>query len=139
MIYSPDPRVIRTTVAFIAIVVGIALTSGRASATCGDYISIVGQSPANYQQDHMPVTATGESQGDPKESRAPCHGPGCSNSPTDSIPPITAPIGSEPKDPPAALTGSDSGNGGMSREQYPTSTGRAIRLPNLIFHPPRAV
>ncbi len=137
----PDPRVIRTAVAVLTIAVGIALTPGRASATCGDYVLIAGQSSEAQHQNHKLSTAPGESPGNPESPRVPCHGPGCSKSPTDSIPPITAPIGGEadPKNPPATLGGAGPGDGGVSRERDFTSNERAVHLPTTIFHPPRAV
>jgi hypothetical protein len=135
-----NTKVIRATVAIIAIAVGIALTPGRVLATCGDYVLIEGQSPVRQHLNHLPVTAPGESQGNPDSPRAPCHGPGCSKAPNDSIPPLTAPTGGETdsKNPPAPLSGAAPGDGGMSWECHFIASGRPIHLPNPIFHPPRA-
>lgn len=111
-----------------AIVLAVALLlSGRASASCGDYVTVV-KDGTPFDQQHMPV-----------HPKLPCHGPTCSSLPSLPDLPLTTQL------PP---TGEREQWGhcqpdrhvdlALSKVSYaPTPVDSAIKSPRTIFRPPR--
>lgn len=85
----------------LLLVAGISLTPGRASAACGDYISIHNAvrdlaSSANPDQSALITNPIALNEpGNSTPSKLPCHGPNCSNSPVRQLPPLApaTPVG----------------------------------------------
>jgi hypothetical protein len=75
--------------AVLPLVIAMFLTTGRASAECGDYVTIkTSAHPSNVHRESGLPPADSKSSGIPQ---IPCHGPNCSQSPT-HIPSPLAPI-----------------------------------------------
>jgi len=82
MLAYPKP-VARFAGIALAITMGVVISSGRATAACGDYVHIV----AKPTEVTAPPLAVARSQeGTP---RVPCHGPECTCRPTQSAAPFT--------------------------------------------------
>ena len=124
-------RVLRTVGAASLLAVAVLFAPQRASAACGDYVTIVGEHgrPANGPEGH-----------DPDSPREPCHGPNCSAAPCGPVlPPPAAPTGpTGPNEALAGLPGPTDGTGGPNPYPRPASSGRAVHRPPLVFHPPTA-
>src|SRR5262245_47042971 len=114
------------------------LTPGRASAECGDYVTIR-NGPADPA--HHATTRDATPQPDQAPARPPCHGPNCSSAPArdpSPLPPV-APTGLQPKEltqHPAAAADPDAGPG-SALDRDPSSA-RPVRRASSVFHPPRA-
>lgn len=109
---------------------GLLAAPGRASAGCGDYVSVAPDTPDEARAGHH----------DPAGPAAPCHGPGCSNAPSHPTPPLSAPGTARTESDPWAGGLSDDPNpaDASSRRPRPADDGRAVHFPRPIFHPPRA-
>jgi hypothetical protein len=102
--------------------------AGRADASCGDYVKVIGpdgkaQLPANH---------------DPMPTERPCQGPNCTGGPKAPAPVPPAPT-SQLSDGKALVTEATSPADADSATR-PTSDadGAPARQPDSIFHPPRA-
>src|SRR5438270_582684 len=109
-------------------------TPGKASASCGDYVTILnGQSNSDH---HATPAAPGET---PTPAKPPCRGPNCSGSPTRDAPPVPPPA---PVSTPAkelthnlgTLGGADGPRDPFARD---ASSPRPVRRASSVFHPPR--
>ncbi|MBX9625518.1 MAG: hypothetical protein K2X82_17055 [Gemmataceae bacterium] len=126
---------VRTTGIALAIAAGVAFSPARATAGCGDYVHIAGP----------PAGPTGVATAPPDGHalddlpRPPCHGPGCSERPTPTAPPLTAPVNeSAGAKELAARPGADDRADGSPRHRVPRSIGSPVHFPTAIFDPPRA-
>jgi hypothetical protein len=128
------PSVFRGWRAALLLAAAACATPGRASAGCGDYVTILNDSSgASHHAMPAPEGAT-ESPAKP-----PCHGPHCSRSPSRDSPPVPPPA---PVSAPAqefthrlaAPSGADDPHGSFGRDD---SSPRPVRNPTSIFHPPR--
>lgn len=85
---SPDgrPSVLgRLSAALVCLAVAFVFTSGKAYASCGDYV-VIGEP----QSGHGTMTDSRRSGAQsPRESPCPCQGPSCSRG---SLPPLTPPV-----------------------------------------------
>ena len=135
MVVSPQ-AVVRAIGIALAITAGVAFSPARASAGCGDYVHLAGQM-AGPTGNAMPLPANHEREDLP---RPPCHGPGCSNRPSQPIPPLTAPVAESggAKELAARANTNDDRADGLSRHRIPRTIGSPIHLPTPIFDPPRA-
>jgi hypothetical protein len=102
----------------------------RASAGCGDYVTIRDDATAPAHR------VTPQTPANP-----PCHGPNCSGSPTREAPPLVpvVPTGHQPKEltrNPDPADGPDA-EPGCSFDRDSTSA-RPIRQASSVYHPPRA-
>jgi hypothetical protein len=92
LILSP-PLLIRLWRALLLLIAAFALTQGRASAECGDYITIRHAARVANQHESMPWTVP-PTLNDIKNTvpeNLPCRGPNCSRSPGQNLPPL-APV-----------------------------------------------
>ena len=130
---TASPAVIRAAGIALAIAVGVVFPSPRATAGCGDHVHIAGQptGPA------VPLRA--DQYGDDHPG-PPCHGPGCSNLPTRTVPPLTAPVSESggAKQPAARSSDDEDHTDILSRHPIPPVIGSPVHLPSPIFDPPRA-
>ena len=130
-------RLVRLPAAAFLLAVGFFVSPGRASADCGDYVTIAGQPSAHHA---MPPAASDDAK--PAEApRRPCNSPNCSKRQDSPITPTRAPVT------PTGETKSidtlfgaylppDPGSGQWFTD--PTSA-QPIRTSLSIFHPPRSV
>jgi hypothetical protein len=120
----------------LAITAGVVCSSARASAGCGDYVHIADR-PAEPTGEAMPLPANHDREDLP---HPPCHGPGCSNRPYETIPPLTAPVTESGgvKELAARSNPNDDRPDGSSRHRTPHTIGSPVHLPPPIFDPPRA-
>ena len=135
MVVSPR-AVVRAIGIALAITAGVAFPPTRAAAGCGDYVHLavrpVGPTgeaapfPANHKREDLP--------------RPPCHGPECSNRPSQPSPPLTAPVPESggAKELAARSNANDDWADGQSRHRIPRTIGSPVHLPLPIFDPPRA-
>lgn len=111
-------------------------TSQRASAGCGDYVTILNASAASP---HDAMSAMDDRGGTETPVRPPCQGPNCSSSPTRQVPPPAPPVptGQQVKDRVQRLE--LIGDADTPRESINTDNTslRPIRRGSSIFHPPR--
>jgi hypothetical protein len=123
---------IRTRLATVARSSGVALLpallvlccAGRADAECGDYVRVLGTEP------HPPPGPS------PKPADCPCRGLECSGGPKAPAPtPPPAPTPTVKSLPPAPDA---SAGRPFARRRPPAAAGSPVRLPEPIFHPPRA-
>jgi hypothetical protein len=123
--------VLRCWRAGVVLVAVACLAPGRASAGCGDYVTIIDASgnPAH--------NVAADDHGTPP----PCQGPNCSGSPVREAPPLApaAPAGGQPQEltpHPGPAGGPDAGPAAtLGRD---STSPRPIRRPSPVFHPPRA-
>jgi hypothetical protein len=118
----PLPLPFRLLAAAFALAAFFALP-GRAEATCGSYVVILGQETHSHPGAPAPA---------PK-----CHGPNCSRVPA----PTPLPIGVTEVVPPelkqqSPLAGLP-GDGRDSAFGHPTSCGKPILSQTAVYHPPR--
>ena len=115
----------------LAVLAAAACSPGRAAAECGDYVHIVKDDP---------VKASTPGHGEPIAPRPPCHGPGCSEKPATPVLPLTAPVTDTegPKELAARTPGDADPAAGPGWVVPVEPAGRPSRIPNPIFHPPRA-
>jgi hypothetical protein len=122
----------------LPLVVVACLTPNRASAECGDYVTILNGTAAR----HAFPGDTPDAAADPGRApvRPPCEGPHCSGSPARQAPPLApvVPIGSQAKELTQHLgtDGSEADRGAACDRDM--SSSRPIRRASSIFHPPRA-
>jgi hypothetical protein len=134
------PLLVRRWRAVLLLFAAFLSTQGRASAECGDYITIRHTAHAPKHGDLTPE-ATPITSNDLEHSlpeKVPCHGPNCSRSPGHSLPPIApvAPAISLAKDLDQGIRPVDEATPQSSRAGDFTST-LPIDRPSPIFHPPR--
>jgi len=121
-------RIGRTALLFVVVAY---LTQGRASAECGDYVTVVNGPTASAHQ------TTPQEQA---PAKPPCHGPNCSGSPVHEPSPLApvVPAGSQAKEltqHPGTASASDASPGSaLDRE---STSARPIRHASAVFHPPR--
>lgn len=126
----------RLGAAAIAVAAALAL-SGRAAASCGNYLVIEGAGlqshvPGSHGQ---PMGYAGNGSHAPTQ---PCRGPECTRrSPAPMIPVTTSLPPRLGSDAWAETNAIGDGAEGLNRHAPPTDSGTPIRMPNLIFHPPR--
>src|SRR5262245_7849698 len=124
-------RLLRTTGAASLLAVAVLLAPQRASAACGDYVTIVGEqrTPDAGQPGHGPSLPL-----------KPCHGPGCSAGPCGPAAPLPAPVTTSPNpnEGVAGLPGVPADPRDPDRFPRPTSCGRVVHRPLSVFHPPTA-
>jgi hypothetical protein len=129
MIASPATAFCRAGVT-TAVLVALALSSGRASAACGDYVTIRDAATPEHPM-------AGPARGD-HGPKSPCQGPSCSGRPAAPPTPAPPPSGQAP-DAKAFVVGSDDPGETGSRGVVPPPPGRTpLDHPRAIFHPPRA-
>ena len=118
------------------------LNTGRVSAGCGDYVTILkGPRNASHHPDsHGGRTAVPTYDESPVLAKPPCHGRNCSSSPAKDSSPLVpvVPVGPRAKELTQHLgstcdSGADPGVG----VKPSTISARPISLPPSIFHPPR--
>ena len=129
---TAPPAVIRAAGIALAIAVGVVFSSPGASAGCGEHVHIVGQPTGSA----VPLRAD---QGGDDFPGPPCHGPGCSNLPTRTVPPLTAPVSESggAKQPVVRSTADEDHTDGLSRHPIPPEVGSPVHVPSPIFDPPR--
>jgi hypothetical protein len=126
-----SPSLLRATGIALAIAAGVVLSPARATAGCGDYVHVAGPTgeaapaPANHDRDDLP---------------RPCHGPGCSNRPSQPAPPLTAPVtdSAGAKELAARSAAVDDPADGAAHNRAPRSIGSPVHVPSAILDPPRA-
>jgi hypothetical protein len=129
--------------AMVLLAAYLVFNSGRASAECGDYITI--HVPALSQdQGHSPQVTQTNTDLTPNEmpvfplKKQPCHGPNCSKSPTPNSPlapvvPVSTLIKEVPQQ---RVTESEEGDGTAAFPRDYISE-LPIRRSSSIYHPPR--
>ena len=133
MVITPQ-RLIRLAGIAIAITVGMAFSSSRASAACGDYLHIVGLPDESIREaNSLPTYLDRE-----RLPRIPCHGPGCSNRPSQSLPPLTVPVTNGGVKEVADHYGTgDNPSDSSTRHRVPRTIGLPIHFSTPVFDPPR--
>jgi hypothetical protein len=131
---------------FLTLLVGGALAPARASASCGDYVTVTnpsgpsGQSapPAPQTGPTKPLPPSGEGPHDsPLPGPLPCRAPSCSGDPAPPAPSSSAGEdgGQERQDCLLALpTGSAAATFGLPLDDRAL---KPFRVPCSVFHPPR--
>lgn len=132
MPYTRPTLPFRATGAALVAAAVFLLAPGRASAACGDYVTIAGQDYRVMQSD--------QTDHNPAVPARPCHGPGCSQRPDTPVAPLTAPVtaSAQPKDCTIRPAEDDTPAGPGHLIPF-SSSGRPARSPSAIFHPPRAL
>jgi len=135
------PSLLRGWRAALLLAAAACATPGRASAGCGDYVTILNDSNQTAGASHRAVPAPDGTTGGATESpvKPPCHGPNCSESPARHLPPVPppAPVSVHVKELAHGLTapcGADDPRGSFDRDD---SFPRPVRNPSLVYHPPR--
>ena len=133
--FAPS-RVVRGAGAAVLLAAAVLLLPQRAAAACGDYVTIA--------DDHGAATSSPAHDTHPADGRpaspGPCHGPNCSRGPSEPFAP-PAPSSTTPVQPKRWLTGLADGPEAPGRSGWCGalhSSGRAVRRPTPVFHPPRA-
>lgn len=128
---------IRDGRAALLLVAVACFSPGRASAECGDYVTIL-NAPANHphaapQPEHHPATEP------PAPVKPPCHGPNCSGAPNRELPPLAPVATTAPavKDLARLLGPIDPDSHVRGRFERDHSSPRPVRRPSDVFHPPR--
>jgi hypothetical protein len=116
----------------LVIVASLALSAGRASAECGDYVTVLTGQAARSDTGTPGQTET------PAPTRPPCHGPNCSGRDFPPLAPVV-PIGPSVKEltQDLAPVGSPDPDPGSTFDRD-SATGRPIQRAFSVFHPPRA-
>lgn len=134
------PSLVHTWRAALPLVAVVLLSPGRATAECGDYVTIRNAPAGSVHHvpsdapNAVPVAET------PTPAKRPCHGPNCSGSPVREAPPMApvAPAGPRAKELVRLLDfihGPDTDPGsGFDRD---TTSPRPVSRADAIFHPPR--
>jgi hypothetical protein len=128
-------NLIRATATALLLAAGVFASPGRATADCGDYVTIAGQPSA-----HHAMPAPGDApQGE--TPRKPCNGPNCSKKQDPPVAPVRAPA------PPTGDTKPVATNHGA--DTLPTAdrggwvttsdSAKPIFTSTSVFHPPRSV
>jgi hypothetical protein len=130
------PLLVRRWRAVLLLVAAFVLTQGRASAECGDYITIRHAAHGRSPHESMPVTSNDFKDSVPE--KLPCHGPNCSRSPGRNLPPLApvAPVISLAKDLVQSIKPINETTPHSTLARDFTST-LPIDRPSPIFHPPR--
>src|SRR5262245_34061869 len=128
----------------VALLLAVAcLTPGRASAECGDYVTILNGPGASAHQP-MPGAndgATPNHENTPSPVKPPCHGPNCSSTPDLPFPPLApiAPVGTQVKELTGHLHPATEADAGPGRAfDRDTTSARPIRRASSVFHPPQS-
>lgn len=132
--FASCPTPSRFWQAALLLVAVACLTPNRASAGCGDYVTIL-DGTGNVSQHSSSGT-----NHQPDFPKPPCDGPQCSGSPTPTAPPLApvAPVGSQSKELTQLLgTVSVSDTEPSFIYRYESHTSRPIDRATSIFHPPR--
>jgi hypothetical protein len=121
--------------AAVLLVAAACATPDRASAECGDYVTIL-NAPAGSTHSMPATTETGET---PAPMRTPCRGPNCQGAPVRDFPPLTpvSPVGSQVKEQAQCLDAVDRAESQREILDRDSSSSRPIHRPTSIFHPPR--
>jgi len=134
MMRTSLPSLLRGWRAALLLVAAAYATPGRASAGCGDYVTILNDSSGASHHHVMP--APGEATESP--AKPPCHGPNCSESPARHFPPVPpVPVSAPAKELThsfGSLAGANDRRRSFDRDD---SSPRPIRNPSSVFHPPR--
>lgn len=126
---DPLPRLIRATVIAALAVAGLLACAGRASAGCGNYVTIIGQ----------PGETPGPISHGPSPGPVRCQGPNCTGGPKAPAPVPVPPMASGLGAGKALVSTTDADPGPTNPGRQSASTaGRPVRRPSAIFHPPRA-
>ena len=152
---TPQPT-LRSLCSAVTLLMGwCCLTAGRASADCGDYVTITNiphdspnegpqdstRTPSNssqYPLQHPMVDGSAGAR-TPLPFKLPCHGPRCSSSPARELPPLVpvSPVSSRDKEAAQSVLPFDPGFlAGCSFDRDLTSP-RPIDRASSVFHPPR--
>lgn len=117
------------------------LNPGKATAECGDYITIL--KPSTVSLNHITPTIP-----EPISNRVgnqspdkPCHGPNCSSTPTQNHPPLApiTPVGSQIKELTHTLIPRDGESTPARSFNRDCISPQPIHRTSSIFHPPRPV
>src|SRR6516165_4680890 len=73
--------------AALLLVVVICATQGRATAACGEYVTILNTPATEPHTTPAPITQQTQSHQEQTPVKLPCHGPNCSSAPTREVPP----------------------------------------------------
>jgi len=113
------------------VVAAACATPDRASAGCGDYVTILNGTSAGSHHDG-PTEPGGP-------MKAPCQGPNCSGEPVRPQAPLApaAPVVPQGKELAETIEGLLPGGGLPSYLQMDSSSERPVRRTSSIFHPPR--
>ena len=128
-------RLVRLPAAAFLLAGGFFVSPGRASADCGDYVTIAGQPSAHHAMPPADDTKPTDSP------RRPCNGPNCSKRQDSPITPSRAPV--TPTGETKSLEvriGADlppDSDGGW--RLLDATSAQPIRMSRSIFHPPRSV
>jgi hypothetical protein len=125
------PPLVRGWRAALLLVVVACASPGRATASCGDHVTILND-PAGAAE-HA-TKADG-----PAPFRLPCRGPNCSGAPRREAPPLApvAPAGAQVKEFAEVVACGDQPEGGSSPFARDDTSPRPIDRPSSVFHPPR--
>jgi hypothetical protein len=126
-------RMVRLPVTALLLAVGFFVSPGRASAECGDYVTIAGQPSAHHAMPQAPD--------DGRPGDAPCNGPNCSKRKDSPVAPVRAPATPTGETKPIGVTvGADLPPDADGGAWLTLSTSvRPVRTSTSIFHPPRSV
>jgi hypothetical protein len=114
------------------LVAGACLTPERASAGCGDHVTILNGSAAGEHHAAAPADST-------LPTKLPCQGPNCSGEPVRQQAPATPVAPTTPQGKEIAQTLDSLGDDGAlpSRLDRDSAGSRPIRRSTSVFHPPR--
>jgi hypothetical protein len=131
LFYLPRTDLLSRTAAALLFAAVIVSASGRAMASCGDYVTIAGQSVGHG---HDPITPMHGGS-----DRLPCQGPSCSGDRHPGELPLTAPvkISTAAKDIADQLAAGLATADGRHGFHPVTSDGAPVGYSLSIYHPPR--
>jgi hypothetical protein len=130
MVDLPNSHVFRRVGVAVVVAGALILASGRASADCGDHVTILDGQTADRVSNGPGAV--------PDRPKPPCHGPSCSDHPSTPFAPPIAPA-SQLTDVKACPVGAGDLDEGDSRGVAPRASHLApVDRPTSIFHPPRA-
>jgi hypothetical protein len=152
---SPQPT-LRYLYSAVTLLMGwCCLTAGRASAECGDYVTLTNtphhsphegrqastHNPSNSSQHPLqhPIVDGSAEVGTPVPFELPCHGPGCSRLPAREFPPLVpvSPVSSRAKEAAQPVLPFDHGFLASSSFDCDLTSLRPIDRASSVFHPPR--
>ena len=130
------PALVRGWRAALLLAAAACATPDRATASCGDYVTILNGQPSSGH--HATPAAPGEA---PAPARPPCRGPNCSESPTRDAPPPApvSPVGPRVKELVRCADPGDAAAAPRSSLGRDDSSPRPVRRATSVFHPPRPV
>jgi hypothetical protein len=130
-------RMVRLPVTALLLAVGFFVSPDRASAECGDYVTIAGKPSAHHA---MPSAPADDAK--PTDApRTPCNGPNCSKRQDSPVAPVRAPATPTGEAKPIGVAlGADLPPDADSGAWLTIMTSvRPVRTATSIFHPPRSV